>query len=53
VLVLSNFKVSCKYYQNACSDGILKKQSSKGKGIFGTVLAFSGADEDQGCKTLH
>jgi hypothetical protein len=30
-----------------------KTQSSKGKGILGTVLAFSGADEEQGCKTLH
>ncbi len=28
-------------------------QSSKGKGILGTVLAFSGADEEQGLKTLH
>jgi hypothetical protein len=28
-------------------------QSSKGKGILGTVLAFSGADEEQGRKTLH
>ncbi len=27
-----------------------KTQSSKGKGILGTVLAFSGADEEQGCK---
>jgi hypothetical protein len=45
--------VSCKYYQNACSDGIPKLQSSKGKGILGTVLAFLGADEEQGCKTLH
>ncbi len=30
-----------------------KTQSSKGKGILGTVLAFSGADEEQGRKTLH
>jgi hypothetical protein len=30
-----------------------KAQSSKGKGILGTVLAFSGADEEQGHKTLH
>jgi hypothetical protein len=30
-----------------------KTQSSKGKGILGTVLVFSGADEEQGCKTLH
>jgi hypothetical protein len=28
-------------------------QSSKGKGILGTVLAFRGADEEQGHKTLH
>jgi hypothetical protein len=30
-----------------------KKQTSKGKGILGTVLAFSAADEEQGRKTLH
>jgi hypothetical protein len=30
-----------------------KIQSSKGKGILGRVLAFSGADEEQGRKTLH
>jgi hypothetical protein len=30
-----------------------KTQSSKGKGILGTVLVFSGADEEQGRKTLH
>ncbi len=30
-----------------------KTQSSKGKRILGTVLAFSGADEGQGHKTLH
>jgi hypothetical protein len=30
-----------------------KTQSLKGKGILGTVLAFSGADEEQGHKTLH
>jgi hypothetical protein len=30
-----------------------KTQSSKGKGILGTVLAFSGADEEQGRITLH
>jgi hypothetical protein len=30
-----------------------KTQPSKGKGILGTVLAFSGADEEQDCKTLH
>ncbi len=30
-----------------------KRQSSKGKGILGTVLAFAGADEEQGRKTLH
>ncbi len=28
-------------------------QSSKGIGILGMVLAFSGADEEQGRKTLH
>ncbi len=27
-----------------------KRQTYKGKGIFGTVLAFA---EEQGCKTLH
>jgi hypothetical protein len=30
-----------------------KKQTSKGNGILGTVLAFSAADEEQGRKTLH
>jgi hypothetical protein len=30
-----------------------KTQSSKRKGILGTMLAFSGADEEQGRKTLH
>jgi hypothetical protein len=30
-----------------------KTQSSRGKGILGTVLAFFGADEEQGRKTLH
>jgi hypothetical protein len=30
-----------------------KTQSSKGKGILGTVLAFSGADKEQCRKTLH
>jgi hypothetical protein len=30
-----------------------KTQSSKGKGMLGTVLAFTGADEEQGRKTLH
>ena len=30
-----------------------KIQSSRGKGILGTVVAFFGADEEQGCKTLH
>ncbi len=30
-----------------------KTQTSKGKGILGTVLAFAGADEEQGHKTLH
>ncbi len=30
-----------------------KTQSSKGKEILGTVLAFTGADEEQGCKTPH
>jgi hypothetical protein len=30
-----------------------KRQISKGKVILGTVLAFAGADEKQGCKTLH
>jgi hypothetical protein len=30
-----------------------KTQSCKGKVILGTVLAFTGADEEQGRKTLH
>jgi hypothetical protein len=30
-----------------------KTQSSKGKGILGRVLVFSGADEEQGHKTRH
>ncbi len=30
-----------------------KRQTSKGKGILGTVLAIAGADEEQGRKTLH
>ena len=30
-----------------------KTQLSQGKGILGTVLAFFGADEEQGHKTLH
>ncbi len=30
-----------------------KTQSSQGKGILGMVLAFSGANEEQGRKTLH
>jgi hypothetical protein len=29
-----------------------KTQTSKGKGILGTVIAFAGADEEQGRKTL-
>ncbi len=29
------------------------QSSTKGKGILGAVLAFSGADEEQGRKTLH
>jgi hypothetical protein len=31
----------------------IKKQTSKGKGILGTVVAFSAADEEKGRKTLH
>jgi hypothetical protein len=30
-----------------------KTQTSKGKGILGTVISFAGADEEQGGKTLH
>ena len=30
-----------------------KTQSSRGKGILGRVVAFFGADEEQGHKTLH
>jgi hypothetical protein len=31
----------------------IQTQSSRGKGILGTVLAFFGADKEQGRKTLH
>lgn len=31
----------------------IKKQKSKGPGIFGTTVAFAPADEEQGRKTLH
>ncbi len=31
----------------------IKTRTSKGKGILGTLLAFAGADEEQGCKTLQ
>ncbi len=31
----------------------IRKKTSKGKGILGTVLAFFAADEEQGKKTLH
>jgi hypothetical protein len=31
----------------------IKKKTSKGKGILGTVLAFFAANEEQGRKTLH
>ncbi len=31
----------------------IKTQLSKRKGILGTVIAFAGADEEQGHKTLH
>jgi len=30
-----------------------KNQEAKGPGIFGTVVAFAPADEEQGRKTLH
>ena len=30
-----------------------QKQVAKGPGIFGTVVAFAPADEEQGRKTLH
>ncbi len=30
-----------------------KTQTSEGKGILSTVIAFAGADEEQGRKTLH
>ncbi len=30
-----------------------KTQTSKGKGILGTVISFAGANEEQGRKTLH
>jgi hypothetical protein len=29
------------------------KKTTKGKGILGTVVAFSAADEEEGRKTLH
>ncbi len=29
------------------------KQQARGKGIFGTVLAFAPAHEEQGRRTLH
>ncbi len=32
---------------------VVKKKTMKGKGILGTVVAFSAADEEQGRKTLH
>ena len=32
---------------------VVKKKTMKGKGILGTVVAFSAADEEQGGKTLH
>ena len=31
----------------------IKEQTANGPGIFGTVVAFAAADEEQGCKTLH
>ncbi len=31
----------------------IKKQTSKGKEILSTVVAFSVADEEEGSKTLH
>ncbi len=31
----------------------ITKKTSKRKGILGTVVAFSAADEEQGRKTLH
>ncbi len=31
----------------------IKSKSSTGKGILGTVRAFDGTNEEQGCKTLH
>jgi len=31
----------------------IETKSSTGKGILGTVLAFAGANEEQGRKTLH
>jgi hypothetical protein len=31
----------------------VKKKTTRGKGILGTVVAFSVADEEQGGKTLH
>ena len=31
----------------------VKNQKSKGVGIFGTVIAYAPADEEQGIKSLH
>ncbi len=31
----------------------IKKKTTRGKGILGTVVAFSGADEEQGRKTIN
>ncbi len=31
----------------------IKKKTTRGKGILGTVVAFSAANEEQGRKTLH
>jgi hypothetical protein len=51
VLVLWNFKVQILIECLLRWD--TKTQTAKGKGILGTVIAFAGADEKQGRKTLH
>lgn len=44
---LMNIVVECLFQWD------VKEQRSKGKGIFGTTVAFAPADEEQGRKTLH
>ncbi len=55
VLVLWNFKFQSvmQILTKCLLKWDTKTQTSKGKGILGTVIAFAGAGEEQGCKTLH